>query len=247
MGIIMFGGVSSRDVGIEVETFPTYDIPEREFQVVHVPGRNGDIVLDSGTYKNIKRQYEVSIATYETSYHQKMAAVARWLCSSHGYYRLEDSYEPDFFRYAYFNKELSIENLFNEAGKATLEFVCKPQKYLKSGEFPIIFDSAGGKFINPTNQIALPLIEITRSDNNQSAISITSAGYECEFTILANTGTEFTIDCELQDVYNGNTGKNNAVSFVSGYFPELRPNATITITLPSNISEFKITPRWWTV
>ena len=37
MGIVMFNGKSSKDVGIEVETFPTYDVPEKEFEVIHVP------------------------------------------------------------------------------------------------------------------------------------------------------------------------------------------------------------------
>jgi phage-related protein len=245
MGVIMFGGVSSRDVGIEVETFPTYDIPEREFEVFHVPGRNGDIIIDSGTYKNIDRTYEISIATYNTSYHQKMAAVARWLCSSPGYYRLEDSYEPDFFRYAYYKDPLNIENIFNEAGKATITFVCKPQKYLKSGEFPIVFDT-NGKMKNPTNQIALPLIEVT-TDNTDGAVTISDGDYSCTFRTIANKGTNFILDCELQDVYWQQTGKNDCISFTSGYFPALQANATMNITLSGGVQEVKITPRWWTV
>ena len=245
MGVIMFGGVSSKDVGIEVETFPTYDIPEREFEVVHVPGRNGDILLDTGTYKNIKRTYEVSIATYDISYHQKMAAVAGWLCDSPGYLRLEDSYEPDFFRYAYFNKPLNIENLFNEAGKAKLEFTCKPQKYLKSGEFSITLD-AQGKIRNPTNQIALPLIRVHVDNSTGGTVTISSSNYICEFTVLANKGTEFIVDSELQDVYISGESKNDCISFTSGYFPSFPANQTVTISLSTNTS-VDIRPRWWTV
>ena len=246
MGVIMFGGVSSKDVGIEVETFPTYDIPEREFEVVHVPGRNGDIILDNGTYKNVSRTYQVSIATYDTHYHQKMAAVARWLCDSPGYLRLEDSYEPDFYRLAYFNKQLSIDNLFNEAGRAKLEFTCKPQKYLKSGEFPIYLD-ANGKIRNPTNQIALPIIRVEVDNSTGGTIIFTSGTYVCSFSILANKGTEFIINSELQDVYINGTGKNDCVSFTSGYFPSLIGNATTNITLGTGITSVEIIPNWWTV
>lgn len=245
MGVIMFGGVSSKDVGIEVETFPTYDIPERDFEVIHIPGRNGDIILDNGTYKNITRTYQVSIATYDISYHQKMAAVARWLCSSPGYLRLEDSYEPDFFRYAYYNKKLNIENIFNEAGRAKLEFICKPQKYLKSGEFPIYFDS-NGKIRNLTNQIALPLIKVT-TDNTDGAVTISDSSYSCTFRTIANKGTNFIVDSELQDVYWQQSSKNDCISFTSGYFPALQADSTMTISITGGIQSIEITPRWWTV
>ena len=47
MGVIVFNGISSKDVGIEVETFPEYTIPEREYEAIHVPGRNGDVIIDN--------------------------------------------------------------------------------------------------------------------------------------------------------------------------------------------------------
>ena len=49
MGTIIFNKKSSRDFGLEVETFPTYDIPERVFTKVEVPGRNGEVIFDDSS------------------------------------------------------------------------------------------------------------------------------------------------------------------------------------------------------
>lgn len=241
MGVIVFNGISSRDVGIEVETFPTYDVPEREYEAIHVPGRNGDVVIDNGTYKNTQRSYYVSIATYNLSYHQKMAGVAKWLHSSSGYARLEDSYEPDFYRQAYYNEQVNFENLFNEAGRATINFVCKPQKFLKSGEIPIEFTSAGS-IQNGTINISLPKIEVI-TDNTQGEINISGI----RVTVAANAGTSIIIDSELQDAYNNqNVNKNLSITLNDGEFPVLKPGKN-TISFSGGVQSLKITPRWWTI
>lgn len=241
MGTLVFNGISSRDVGIEVETFPTYDIPEREYTAVHVPGRNGDVIIDNGTYKNVKRSYLVSIATYNVSYHQKMAAVAKWLHTASGYARLDDSYEPDFYRMAYYNSELKIENIFNEAGKATLEFICKPQKFYRDGDIPLTFTSTG-RLYNHTGNIALPLIEVT-TDNTQGTISVGGVSV----TILANSGTSIILNTELQDAYNNqNVNKNPYIVLTDGEFPILSPGIN-SVTFSGGVQSVKVTPKWWTI
>lgn len=240
MGVIVFNGISSKDVGIEVETFPEYTIPEREYEAIHVPGRNGDVIIDNGTYKNVSRSYKVSIATYDIPYHQKMSGVAKWLHSAPGYARLEDSYEPAFYRLAYYNESVSIENLFNEAGKATINFTCKPQRFYKSGEQTISFSSAG-EIQNGTVNIALPLIKVTKV-NLQGRIMVGDA----TITIASDSGN-IIIDSELQDVYDADgNNKNSVVTFDSGIFPLLQPGSN-EISFDGGITKVEVIPRWWTI
>jgi phage-related protein len=241
MGIIVFNGISSRDVGIEVETFPTYDIPEREYEAIHVTGRNGDVIIDNGTYKNVNRTYDVSIATYNIPYSQKMAGVAKWLHSAPGYTRLEDSYDPDFYRLAYYNEAVSIENLFNEAGKATINFVCKPQRFYKSGDMPVEF-TTNGVIQNRTVNIALPKIIIT-TDNTASSITISGV----TVSIAANSGTNIILDSELQDAYNSSgVNKNSVITLDDGMFPLLYSGSN-EISLSGGVTKIEIIPRWWTI
>lgn len=241
MGIIVFNGISSRDVGIEVETFPTYDIPEREYEAIHVPGRNGDIIIDNGTYKNVSRTYNVSIATYNIPYSQKMAGVAKWLHSAPGYTRLEDSYDPDFYRLAYYNEAVSIENLFNEAGRATIKFVCKPQRFFKSGDMPVEF-TTNGVIQNRTVNIALPKIIVTKN-GLQGAITIGDA----TITLAASSGSPIIIDSELQDVYDSlGENKNSVITFNDGIFPLLQPGSN-SVSISGGVTKVEIIPRWWTI
>lgn len=241
MGIIVFNGISSRDVGIEVETFPTYDIPEREYEAIHVPGRNGDVIIDNGTYKNVNRTYKVSIATYDIPYSQKMAGVAKWLHSAPGYARLEDSYDPDFYRFAYYNEAVSIENLFNEAGRATINFVCKPQRFFKSGDMPVEF-AANGVIQNRTVNIALPKIIVTKN-GLQGAITIGDA----TITLAASSGSPIIIDSELQDVYDSlGENKNSVITFNDGIFPLLQPGSN-SVSISGGVTKVEIIPRWWTI
>lgn len=240
MGVIAFNGVSSADVGIEVEKFPSYDIPEKEYDIIHVPGRNGDIVIDTGTYKNVSRIYEVSIATRDIAFHRKMGRVAQWLYSASGYARLEDSYEPDSYRLAIYNKKVTIENLFNEAGKAKLEFNCKPQRFLKSGDIPSTFTTSG-ILHNSTPFDALPIINVTT--NNTAGELVIG---DTVLSIAANAGLSLTINSELQDVYSGTANKNSYITLNSGIFPKLVPGNN-AITFTGGIQSLTIYPKWWTI
>lgn len=251
MGVIVFNGVSSKDLGIEVETFPTYEVPQRELETIKVPGRNGDLVIDTGTYRNTTRTYKISMATHsQTSYYKMMGQIAEWLHSSSGYARLEDSYEPEYYRLAYFSDSLSIENLFDEAGRATIKFICKPQRYLKIGDYQLLFDSSGGYVSNPTRFIAAPLISIHKPDGTDVACDLdflVDGNIKYKISLAANSGPVI-IDSELQDAFNGSVNKNPYVTVrADGEFPKLEPGLTRIVFNEAKIEKVVVTPRWWTI
>lgn len=242
MGVITFNNITSSSLGVEVETFPDYVAPEKEYQVTHVPGRNGDLVVDTKTFQNVPRPYEVSVATRNSeTFTQKMNAIAEWLHSASGYARLEDTYEPDYYRMAYYSESVSFENLFNEAGKATLNFICKPQRYLKSGETPVTFTEEG-TIQNGTRFSSSPVLKVT-TDNTQGSVSIGNH----TIAIKAGAGTDqITIDCELQDAWSGITNKNSFIILTDGEFPVIDPG-TQTVTFDGGVQSVEVIPRWWTV
>lgn len=240
MGIITFNSVSSATVGINVETFPTYETPERDYESIHVPGRNGDVVIDTGTFRNTIRSYKVSmVASSSVPYYKTMNKVAEWLHSGSGYCRLEDTYEPDYYTYGYYKQKTSFENLFNEAGRATLNFECKPQRYLKTGDDVVTFSSPG-TITNPTKYTSLPIITIT-TDNTTGTVGIGN----CSFTVKDGAGT-ITVNSETQDVYTGTANKNYYVTLVSGSFPTLESGSN-TITFSGGVTKVEIIPKWWTI
>lgn len=66
-------------------------------------------------------------------------------------------------------------------------------------------------------------------------------------TITITNATSYTdIDCDLMDCYEGETNRNNDVSFSTYDFPKLRPGDN-AVSIVSGITALEITPRWWRV
>ena len=234
MGVIIFNNKSSADCRIQVAHPPGYAYPERDYTITHIPGRNGDIIQDNGCYKNVERTYEVSFDAPNEDFATYANAVSAWLHSTTGYARLEDSYEPNYYRMATYQESNIFENLYNQAGTATIVFECKPQRFLKTGDNTITIQNSL-TIMNPTGFEAYPLFKVTGTSGvltvNGKQITLSSIdGY----TML---------DCELQDAYKETINKN---STVSGTFPVLKPG-TNTISWTGGISSVTMKPRWWTI
>lgn len=111
----------------------TYGAPERDVEQIHVPGRDGDLLLDNGGFKNMQITYPCSIREYNPTVSQWLRRV---LYGAPGYHRLEDSYHPDEFRLAEYRGPFEPEvysERGNDAANVDLVFNCHPQRYLKKG------------------------------------------------------------------------------------------------------------------
>ena len=234
MGVIIFNNKSSADCRIQVAHPPGYAYPERDYTITHIPGRNGDIIQDNGCYKNVERTYEVSFDAPNEDFATYANAVSAWLHSTTGYARLEDSYEPNYYRMATYQESNIFENLYNQAGTATIVFECKPQRFLKTGDNIIAIQNSL-TIMNPTGFEAYPLFKVTGTSGvltvNGNSIALSSID---DFVML---------DCELQDAYKENINKN---STISGTFPVLKPGSN-TIRWTGGISSVTMKPRWWTI
>ena len=228
-----YDGKSSREFGIIINEHTGYNSPERDFTTVEVPGMNGDLTLDNGRYKNVIITYKCGIAN---GFAAQISALRAWLCSNIGYHRLEDSYHPDYYRIARISGTMEPTSFARaRAGQFDIQFDCKPQRFLKSGEEIYTFTGTG-KIVNPTLYNALPLIRAYGT----GTLSIGSTTITIS---LANTYTD--IDCAIQDAYKEATNCNGNIVLNSGNFPVLKPGEN-GISL-SGISRIELTPRWWTI
>ena len=234
MGVIIFNNKSSADCRIQVAHPPGYAYPERDYTITHIPGRNGDIIQDNGCYKNVERTYEVSFDAPNEDFATYANAVSAWLHSTTGYARLEDSYEPNYYRMATYQESNIFENLYNQAGTATIVFECKPQRFLKTGDNIITIQNSL-TIMNPTGFEAYPLFKVTGTSG-----VLTVNGNSITFSSINGF---VMLDCELQDAYKENINKN---STISGTFPVLKPGSN-TISWTGGISSVTMKPRWWTI
>lgn len=239
MGIIMFNGVSSEDYGILVEHPPGYQTPERDYEVTHIPGKNGDVLFDTGSYSNAERQYQIAFGNLVEDYFTQASKVSKWLHEPNGYARLEDSYEPDTFRMAYFKDSMDLENILFHAGRATIKFDCKPQRYLKIGEEATEV-SDGFNLFNPTSNVAKPILKMRVTGNGTISANLT----HITFKNVTNE-MDILVDTEILSIKNGNENASKYVSF-DGNFLILEPGDNV-FTMSPTITNVEVIPRWWII
>lgn len=252
---------------LHVELKPDYSFPEREYISTHVPGRNGDILEDVGSYPNTQLTYLISCGRdYDFDYLSIARQIKDWLTANSGYRILEDSYEPDIFRFACFRSACVVNRITENGARIQLTFDAKPQKYYKehypppegTGSGIILLQnrtSFSGSINSPFQEIAKPLIEIS-----SSVIGI-SAGCDFVFTYPVGTGIgtirlqtqvpvnkTMYIDCELEEVYDGD-GNNigESIILLDNKFPVLTRGITTYTVTAQQARTVKLYTRYWTL
>lgn len=234
---LIFGGVDSADYGLLVAGDGTFNAPERDVDTVEIPGRNGDLLIDKGRYKNITVEYTVySYAEDMATFRDQLGQFRSALKAQKGYQRLTDTFHPDEYRLATFIDGFEAKPLhYNTLAEITLQFDCKPQRFLISGDEQVSV-ADGDTLTNPTLFESLPVFEVEGSGTltvNNNTLTITNTGK----TIL---------DSEMMEAYAEENGaivpKNDSVS---GEFPKLQ-SGTNNMGV-SGLTSVKVTPKWWTL
>lgn len=234
-GYFIYNNMNSREFGVLIDKYGTYRSAERDYDTISVEGRNGDLTIDNGRYKNVDIVYQCGIGV---DFRQNMPGFSAWLMKNLDYHRLEDSYQPEVFRMARV-KGAPDPEVFQAArgGTFNITFDCKPQRWLKSGEKEIILQTSN-QIYNPTLYHSYPIFEITGNGN----LVIGSK----TITIANNPGT-LILDCELGDAYSkdAHTNYNRYVTETDLELTTLSPGVN-NITKPAGMT-VKMKPRWWTL
>lgn len=237
MGVVYeyltFDGTSSRDFEVWISGNGTFDAPERDVESIAIPGRNGDLHIDNGRFRNIPITYPAFITK---DFRHNFDAFKAYMLSKRGYKRLEDSYHPDYYRLASFQNAISPDMApLNRAGSFDIVFDCDPRRFLRSGE--IVYTSTSSARIstmkNPTLYTAKPLLEVAQVG------TITINGIR-----IIVSAAPTIIDCDIEEAYYGTINRNGNITLTDGKFPSLVPDNN---TIDHTMSTLKITPRWWTI
>lgn len=225
---LTFNGISLSDYGCWYDGSQFFNKPQKMVETYEVIGRNGDIAISQDRYSNITRRFNCHI---HKDFKRNYTNLIDMLSSVDGYGRFECSDDPEVYCMALFTSDINADlGQYGRWGNFPLSFNFKPQKYLKSGEIAISVSSTK-KLVNPTSQIALPLIKVSGT----GTITINSS----VLTLATNTSTT-VIDCELQDAYEGTINRNPDLTITNG-FPVLTKENNITVSGCT----IEIIPRWW--
>ena len=221
---LTFDGESSADYGVQILGEGVFNAPEREVEMISIPGRNGAFALDKGRFENIPVTYPASLIANNTEdFADAISNFRNMLCSRKGYVRLTDDYHPDEYRLAVYKSGLDVDERVLRAGEFEIEFDCMPQRWLLSGEEKITV-ADGDTVTNPTLFESKPLIEA----NGYGDISFNGASIKIENVTV---GTVLVAAAQVSDqpfsiTFDDsllNAGDTIKVSGVS-----LTQNATIT-------------------
>ena len=257
--MILWAGISSKDVGMVVEHYPSIIIPRRKQEVQQVPGRNGDIILYQDAYENYEQSYQVFLDAKSKGGLQKVIPkLSDWLLGHSGYQRLEDSYFPDVYRMAYYTGGVEFISIFNEYGAGTLTFNCAPEKYYKMGERSIKLTNQQ-LISNPTLFPAKPLITLNVDGRQQRIYFHHERTYKDTGLIIEDEDPYLEINpsnvryslsgiiqIDIKDhLMTHDYGVYN--THVAGLFDNMMLKGKTTIYWDSGISNVSIIPRWWTI
>lgn len=244
-GVITWDGVSSDQFGVGIEKYPSRQKPSRKMNVYSVPGRNGDIILMQDAWDNVEQQYDLIVGDGdEHSATELFSQLSGWLCSPNGYCELWDDFDPLHYRLAYLKDPFGLENIgLGEAGRTTITFVCKPQRFLLSGK-EIIRVTEQTTITNPTKYASKPLIHMYST--SVSGVKTITIG-ETIFTLDQRISGEMYIDCDEMNCYNwAGESLNVRVSSNTSEFAKLEPGSNV-ISFTGTITALDITPRWFDI
>lgn len=228
----VFNEKSSSEFSTYISGSGTFDAPKRDVTKVKVPGRNGDLTIDNGRYENILVIYPAFIVS---EFKKNSDALKAFLLKDSAYHRLEDSYHPEVFRMGKITGPIEFDmKPMNRAGEFSIQFDCKPQRWLKSGEYALQITS-GMTLKNPTLYPALPLIRVYGTSGTL---------YVGNTIVQLKTIDGYVdIDSETQNAYKGTVNCNPNI--YAPDFPQLLGETGIR--WEGSIDKVEVTPRWWTI
>ena len=234
MNFFVYDGKNSQDLGLLISGEKTYNSPSRDVTTVSIPGRSGDLIIDNGRYNNVEISYTVS---FRKDVPEKTRALKAWLLSNAGYRRLEDTYQPEYFRLAAISNATAFEISINRYGTAELIFNCNPFLFSKGGEQTVSIPASGGRIYNPEYFESQPIITVY--GNGNGVLSVNNINYN-----LSDIDGYVTINSDVGLVYKGTENKNSTVNFIE--FPTLQVGENI-IDWTGGITKVEIVPRWCTL
>ena len=230
---LTFGGIV---IPAHIASNPHIIRPARKMTSVKVAGTNREIVDMEDAWECYNQPYSLYIGDgSQDSIQEALDDIAKALYQD-GWQVLEDDYDPEHFRLAYYQGGFDADNRDTRLSKFDVSFRCRPERFLHSGNAAKSIAS-GGTITNPTSFKAKPLIHIIGSGSG----TLTVAGTQMTFTDIVDY---LNVDCDKMDVYR--LPSENRNNLMSGSFPVL-PSGNSTILFTGGITGVTITPRWYVI
>lgn len=211
---------SSTSKGVVVETTPSISKAKKRFDYIDIPSRNGNLVVDRGTYDT----FNVKVECHFDEDKANRDEVVSWL---DGYGKLSFDNEREYD--AVIINAVKLEKIAYSFKKFLIQFECQPIAKSKVETEETIISNPQTVTITEATAKMYPTIEITGSGDLTVTINNET------FNIKGADGT-FILDCELKEITKDG---NNASHYMKYDFPTLN-NGSNEISYTGTITNFKI-------
>lgn len=246
---IWLDGKSNSDAGIVISSPLKLDGAVPNVKTHSIPGRNGDLHIYDGSFKN--RKASVSAYVYsKDGVKYSFSRVNEWIWGAKGYRRLETDDDLDHFMLARITNAAAVDARIRKIAPFAINFDCKPQRFLKSGEEEIFVES-GMRIYNPTSFPARPIIKIAFADLSMKPGSPGDGRVVLGDSVINVTGMQYGTGNNLEyDSENDNAASSSGLNrnqhlSISG--DVVLPEGETTITFDGGIIAVRIIPRWWEI
>ena len=259
-GTIEWCGEDLVDYGLRIGSVQTYDSPGHSGQSVLVPGRLGEAptVNDYLDTPNEIREYDAAVYLRNASNEavaQKMAELRSLLMNDGKYYIFRDSYEPSFYRLAFWYGSFAPQR--KGAGnnfRLPLRWSCDPRRFVY-GVSPVVMTKSGATTAQITASVtgyavqstANPVIKV-EGGNQAFTLKFGKLSSLADYGEISFAAFNRTVwfDVDTLSASYDEEGRYNANSEILDVTGNVYLLAAGTIFTRSNASaKITITPRWW--
>ncbi len=225
-GWFIFDGTNSMDMGIVVTAMPDISWATREMEKVTIPGRDGELFVDEGTYT----AYDMSIYLAVKDKH-RFDEVAAWLT---GGGELILSSEKDKVYRAFIANGIAVSHMNKRFQRFMVTFRVQPFKYSRNAISDTLTLTAPATIYNRGTIYSTPIITIYGTGDMDFTINGTSFG-------LTDVVDSITVNCEIEEVYKDGVGCN--LQYIGSAFPRLDVGGN-AITWTGNVEKVEVEPQW---
>ena len=229
-----YKGKTSKEMGLRVLNDLEFVSPVRDVDLIQVPGRDGDLIMDNGRFNSVVRSVPCILEVENSDIETRINEINNWLATDVNFHDFEWKDNSEFKYLAKVEDSVVSSRLLSRLGNTTIDFRLHPIKYLKSSLVPRVVAS-GEMVVNPFTIPAKPILEI----RGVGDITVSINQQELVLRGIGNGGC--IVDTESQTITDL-TGTRTLFEFMYSGFPVLAPGNNV-ITFGTNVESILVTPR----
>lgn len=236
---LVFNGYQAESLGFVVVEGAPEILAQENYEVVTVEGRNGNLLLNKGTYPDIEKVFTITAIDYmdEDDIEGMVNSIKQWMFNATDnrlYYAFRNKY--NIVKKVIFTED--IKTSFETFGDFQVTFLCEPFYYIDEEVITVNGSTTSDvtqTFANNGDFESFPMLRVYGSGD----VTFELNGEEIS---IENVSSYADIDSKLL-ICTDSQGRSKISDFLSS-FPTLKIGENkLTIKAGSGISRIEITPR----